>query len=64
VALLVTFASVAALAFGATAKGEWTLVVAGLGLIGTFVGLALLAQVALAYAGFIRRQSPAARREG
>jgi hypothetical protein len=32
------------------------LVVAGAGLIGTLVGLAFLAQVMLAYAGFIRRQ--------
>jgi hypothetical protein len=56
VALLLTFASVAAFFFGAQAKGEWTLVVAGAGLIGTLVGLAFLAQVMLAYAGFIRRQ--------
>ena len=56
VALLVTVASATAFYFGAQAKGEWTLVVAGLGMIGTLVGLALLAQVALAYAGFIRRQ--------
>ena len=55
-ALLLTVASVAALIFGATAKGEWTLVVAGLGLIGIPIGLAFLAQVVLAYAGFIRRQ--------
>ena len=57
VAVLLIFASVAAAVFGATAKGEWTLVVTGLGLIGTIVGLALLAQVVLAYAGFIRRQT-------
>ena len=56
VALLLTVASVAVFLFGAQAKGEWTLVVAGAGLIGTFVGLAFLAQVMLAYAGFIRRQ--------
>lgn len=56
-ALLLTLASVAAVVFGAQAKGEWTLVLAGAGLIGTLVGLALLAQVALAYAGFIRRQT-------
>ena len=55
--MLLTFASVAAVVCGATARGEWTLVVAGLGLIGTVVGLVLLAQVALAYAGFIRRQT-------
>ena len=56
VALLLTIASIAALVFGAQAKGEWTLVLAGAGLIGTLVGLALLAQVMLAYAGFIRRR--------
>ena len=33
-----------------------SLVVAGVGFIGAFVGLAFLAQVMLAYAGFIRRQ--------
>jgi hypothetical protein len=56
VALLLTIASVAALLFGAQAKGEWTLVFAGAGFIGMLAGLALLAQAMLAYAGFIRRQ--------
>jgi hypothetical protein len=56
VALLLTVASAAAFFFGVQAKGEWMLVVAGAGLIGTLVGLAFLAQVMLAYAGFIRRQ--------
>jgi len=55
-ALLLTIASVAAFFFGAQAKGEWTLIVAAAGMIGTLVGLAFLAQVMLAYAGFIRRQ--------
>ena len=56
VALVVTAGSAAAVIFCAQAKGEWTLVVVGLGLIGVLVGLVLLAQVVLAYAGFIRRE--------
>ncbi|HEX8524212.1 MAG TPA: hypothetical protein VF669_18300, partial [Tepidisphaeraceae bacterium] len=56
VALLVAFTSIAALVYGATTKGDWPLVIAALGLIGIFIGLALLTQAALAYAGFIHRR--------
>jgi hypothetical protein len=56
VAILLTAVSVGAFLFGAMAKQEWALVVAGLGLIGTLAGIVLLAQVVLAYAGFIRRK--------
>jgi hypothetical protein len=55
VAVVLTVASVAAFCFGVQAKGEWALVIACAGLIGAVVALALLAQVMLAYAGFIRR---------
>jgi hypothetical protein len=54
-ALLLSIASIAAVFFGAQAKGEWPLVVAGAGLIGFFAGLVLLMQVMLTYVGFIRR---------
>lgn len=56
VALLLTCGCVTAFLFGMQAKGDWAALVAAVGLIGALIGLALLLQVLLAYAGFIRRQ--------